>query len=479
MRNSSAKVTSAISASASGSRSSRAARVSTQHRGRPGDQRPEGRRDGADVAHQALAGVRVRLDRGDHRQPGGPLGAEPGRRRVGRGPRAARVHAGRRVDSGDALQARQRGGVAVELRPAVAGAERGHDHRERLRVARGEVGPDRVGHLPAGRGRGQRAVVGQAEPHAQERAAEGQQQRDHRHGDQHRPAHHRERDAVPQRAPGRAPGRPRAAADAEQVHAAPEQRQQRRQHDQRAGRRHHDHGDPRVGEGAQEAAGEHQQRGQRHRDRAGAEQHGAPGGADRLDDRRAGVQPAAQLLAVAGDDEQAVVDGQAEAERGGQVQRVGRDVGEGGQDAQHQQRAEDRDAADQQRQRARDDAAEDEREQDQGDRQGQRLGTPQVPFDLVGDLPVDLGGAAHGDARDRPVGVVAGADPGHPLAGRVLLGVDPGEHQPAAAVARAQPRRRGGPVGGDLKTALGPGLSTPGPESGTRPRPGPGENRRR
>ena len=45
------------------------------------------------------------------------------------------------------------------------------------------------------------------------------------------------------------------------------------------------------------------------------EQHRAPGGVDRVDDRVLGVAPRMQPLAVAGDDEQRVVDADAEADQ--------------------------------------------------------------------------------------------------------------------------------------------------------------------
>ena len=49
-------------------------------------------------------------------------------------------------------------------------------------------------------------------------------------------------------------------------------------------------------------------------DRRAGEQHRAPGGVERERDRALGLEPVAQALAVAGDDEQRVVDADADAD---------------------------------------------------------------------------------------------------------------------------------------------------------------------
>ena len=94
------------------------------------------------------------------------------------------------------------------------------------------------------------------------------------------------------------------------------------EHDQRGGAGEQDHGDARVGEGSEEDEGEDEQRARcgRHGERASG--HGAPGVGQRLFQRRCGVAPGGQFLPESADDEEAVVDGQAQSQDGGQVHRI-------------------------------------------------------------------------------------------------------------------------------------------------------------
>lgn len=150
---------------------------------------------------------------------------------------------------------------------------------------------------------------------------------------------------------------------------------------------------PKVGEGPQEVLREEQHRRKGHRDGEGGEEDRASGGAQGGADRRERFGAAGEFLAEAADDEQGVVDGEAEAEGGGEVHREDRHVGELGQAAQHRVRAEDGDDADAERQQGGDRAAEDHHQQHEGDRQGDHLGAQQVLLD---------GGLHFVPHRDRP-----------------------------------------------------------------------------
>ena len=104
------------------------------------------------------------------------------------------------------------------------------------------------------------------------------------------------------------------------------------------------------------------------------------------------------LLAVARDDEQAVVDRQPQAESGGQVEGEDRDVDELVGDAQQQEGPDDRQAADHQRQQGGHPAAEEEQGQQEEDREGEQLGLPQVLLDLLVHLLLGESYAADLDA---------------------------------------------------------------------------------
>ena len=330
--------------------------------------------------------------------------------------------------------------------------------------------PDGLGHLAALGARGQDPVVGQAEADAQERGAEQDQEGDHGQGDRDRPAHHRGGDPVPEAGPGLPGGRGGGPAaeerQGEPVDPAAEHGQQGREHDQGADRGQGDHGDAGVAEGAQEVEGEHQQGEQGDGHGGGAEQHRAAGGAHGHDQGVGHLPAGPQLLAVAGDDEQAVVDGQAEAERGGQVEGVDGDVGDLGQDPQHEQGADDGEAADGQREGPGDGAGEHQHQQEQGDRDGDGLGPGQVGLDLLADLAEDLGLAADLDAEGGVVAGVGGGEGGRPLVHVLLVAGDAAQHQGLAAVGALEGRGARGPVGDDLgQVGLGgqpPGQGLPG-----------------
>ena len=109
--------------------------------------------------------------------------------------------------------------------------------------------------------------------------------------------------------------------------------------------------------------------------------------------------PLRHLLAEPADDEQPVVDRQAEAEHRDDVDREDGDVGGQAEQSQHREGAEDRQAADRERQARRGEAAEDDDEQHQHDRQRDLLGPADVLAHLGGDVAADGRGAAEPDVQ--------------------------------------------------------------------------------
>ena len=108
----------------------------------------------------------------------------------------------------------------------------------------------------------------------------------------------------------------------------PEGTEDRGEHDHRehAGEEGHRHAG--VGEAPQEREREDEQRAQRGRHGDRAEGHGAAGGADGALHRDVGLVARSQLLAEAGDHEQRVVDRQAEAHGGREVEAEDRHLGD-------------------------------------------------------------------------------------------------------------------------------------------------------
>src|SRR5690606_10963222 len=367
------------------------------------------------------------------------------------------------------------GGVALDQRPVdadhlgqrgdallvggVLGLGRGAlgEHFESAARAAGEAVADVLLHDVGLGGGGQLAVVGGAELHAQEGQPEQDQHGRGAEGEERGAAHHHRRRA----APGGAllPLRTRRAAAPEQapqvvrVDPVAEEDEGGGQQDQGRRRGQQHHGDPGVGEGAQEVLREEQHGRERHRDREGGEEHGAPGGAQGGADGGPGVGARGEFLAEAADDEQGVVDRQAEAERGGEVHREDGDVGDLGEAAQDRVGAEDRDDADAEREQGGDGAAEDHHQQHERDRQGDELGPQQVLLDdrlhLVphGDraADADLHGALLAPERRRYAL--------QRLVHRRLVARDAGGNQRLVAVLGAQRGRAGLPVGADAGDA--------------------------
>ena len=151
-------------------------------------------------------------------------------------------------------------------------------------------------------------------------------------------------------------------------------------------------GDPRR---AQELLREDDQRGERRGDGQGAEGDGATGGRHRspVGDLVAVATP--ELDPVAGEDEEAVVDRQPDAEPGDDLEREEVDVDDAGERVQQRQgERRSRSRAEDQRQRRRDRRAEDEEQQQQQDRRREQLDPPRVLLGLLADLVRGDRGAA-------------------------------------------------------------------------------------
>ena len=341
---------------------------------------------------------------------------------------------------------------------------------DRLVVEGREVGTQRVVDL-AGAGRaGQHLGVDGGELDREERDPERDQQRRARRGDPAREPHHQLAQPVPEPLRGGlgvAIGAAVEEGGGERVDPLAEQREHRRQHDQRD--RGGDQRDQRPADPhrVEEALREDEQRGERPGDGQGAEQDRPPGGLHRPPHRRQPRSRAGDLLAVARDHEQAVVDRQAEPEAGDQVEGEDRDRAHLAGDAQHQECADDRQPADQQRQQRGDQAAEEEQREQEEEREGEQLGLAQVGLDLLVDL-----GLGDRRAADADPGLVLerGGDPLGDVLGLVVVGrLEPDREVGRVAVAGDERPRAGlGEAGdrGDARIAGDPAfdlLDSPGP----------------
>ena len=265
------------------------------------------------------------------------LGRRDGAR--GAGHRRRHEHDARGV--GDGVERRgHRGG-----RGGVGGLE--HQGQRAVHPRAEALGEQVVG-LPGGRTGGIVAGVGHGQAHAEDGGGQQEQGAGPGHRGHDRPALHAAGPAVGHRLARRPPGPP--AVHAEAVDPSPDHAEERGQ--QGDGAEHgHEHGGRRAeGEALQEAQPHQQQPEQGDHHGAAGEHHGPPGGAHGLHRGVVGRQAPLQRGAVAGDDEQGVVDAHADADHrrdlGGEVRRRhgggpqaerrhrGHDAGDRGQDRQ-------------------------------------------------------------------------------------------------------------------------------------------------
>jgi len=399
-------------------------------RRRPRHQRRHARVQRPELGDELFTGWGHRLGVADHVQIGPVAVGEPLCLRAGLGhlgavgerPRAG-VHL---VDLGQCRDSRrQLGGL---LRRCL----RQYD-REGARGAVVELGAQAVTD-DAGRAVGRQVtVVGEAEGDPEERRRKEDEQHHDREAGQDGSAHDRVRQGVPEAAIGGAVAP--LAPDGEPVHPRSEDGEQRREGEDGRRRGDGDHRDACVGEGAQEVEREDQQRGQRDGHRYRAEDDGASGRLYRPCHGGLRVHTTTELFAEPRDDEEAVVDGRAEPECGGQVDGEDRNVGRQRHQVQRQERPEDRHRVRREREHRGDRTAEDHQEQHQRDRDRNRLGPGEVGADRLAESdtgPTDL----HVQVTDRPV--VRGLQSRRDGVGLLLVPGEPHQHQGLVPVRAAQ-----------------------------------------
>ena len=196
---------------------------------------------------------------------------------------------------------------------------------------------------------------------------------------------------------GRLSNATQQAPDIQRVDPVAEHHDRGRSHHDRRQRGERDGRDPGVGERLQEVHREEHHHRHRQRDGGRGEQHRAAGRGHGPRQRLLAPGAGRELVAVAADHQQGVVDRQRQTHRGGQVQREDRDVGEERGHPQHGEGSEDGHHADRERQRGGEQAAEHPDEYQEAERDDDRLHQQQVVLRLFGDLDVDHRGAAGAD----------------------------------------------------------------------------------
>ena len=208
----------------------------------------------------------------------------------------------RRRDGGDAR-------IGGRLRPHAAGVVGVGDQDQRAVDPGSEAAGDEVVGAALGAGGGEVAFVGESQPQVEGRRREREQQGRRADGVRHRVARHVIAPALPARAARRGPPTdPRAG-----------EREERRE--QRDRGQHHDQDDDRdadAGRGQERDAGDDQAE-DRDDHRAAGEHDGAPRGRDRACRRLLDHQSLREVLAVAGHEQQGVVDADAEPDHAGQL----------------------------------------------------------------------------------------------------------------------------------------------------------------
>ena len=204
----------------------------------------------------------------------------------------------------------------------------------------------------------------------------------------------------------------RFGASASILRAEPvEERRQRNERDE-AGRERDEHAAD--AHRVEELLREDEQAGHRRRDGQCAEDDGASRGPHR-GGKSLGTMPVPRrLLAPARDDEQRVVDREAETETRDEVEREDRERMHLDRDPEPEERERDRAGPDERRQKRRDEAAEDPERQQQDERERDQLGAAEIALDRGGHLAGRDRAAAEphlriaGECREQPVGRLLG-----------------------------------------------------------------------
>ena len=342
---------------------------------------------GGEAAHEDLAGGRLHLTQVAQQVLGRlglavavPAGAQQ-RGAVGLGDRDDVEHAG---DGPDLLGVRRDVGRVGALQQQLGGRH----------LPAAELLVEDHGRLVGRRVLGEHAVVHAAPLRAEERAGDREQRGDRDDHDQHRAAHHRVGQGRPTAAVGGGQGTVAAPGQAAGVNAASQQAQHGRQDRQRSQHRDDHGGDTAVPHRAEEGLREDQQAGHRSGHGQAGEEHGAAGGGHGPADRDGGgvglvERLQRQLLTEAADDEERVVDGQADAQQRDHVDREDRDLGELRDHPDHREGAEHRDDTDHGRHQGGDRGAEDQQREQDDDRQRDELGALEVVGGDLVDVVVD------------------------------------------------------------------------------------------
>ena len=238
--------------------------------------------------------------------------------------------------------------------------------------------------------RWQHVDVAVGEPELDERR--GGEEQEPRGGQENhqRPAHDRGRPAAPEtqaQLPGGAVGPEQREAQA--VDRGAEDRHECRQEGERVDNRDGDDDRARGAHRRQEGALEEEHRGEAHRNRDAGERDRTPGGRHRRGQRIFTGRTVCQLVAEAIDHEQRVIDGDAEADEGDDVEGVLRDVREPVEEERAGETADDRENADAKREAGGHERSKDDDQQDERDREGHELGALKVAFEGLVESLVD------------------------------------------------------------------------------------------
>ena len=252
----------------------------------------------------------------------------------------------------------------------------------------------------------QHPIVRETPLHRHERKSEQQQQRDAGHPDRQPAPHHELARPVPEQLLdrlvhgfGAAQHPPQQPTHIERVEPRTQQHDRGRCQHNRRGRDEGHRGDPGIGERPQKVHRE-QSRG-RHRQchGDGGEQHGTTGCCHGADQCLISVTALGQLVAIAAEDQQRVVDGQRHGQRDAQVERKDRHVGGERDEPQHRHGADDAQRPDGHRQRRGQQPTEHPDQHQEGERDRHGLHQHKVFLVLLIDLCVFHRRAtgAHGD----------------------------------------------------------------------------------
>ena len=282
---------------------------------------------------------------------------------------------------------------------------------------------------------GQRRDPVRADVHPEDGNREREQPRDRDSERERRVPQDRGHDPAPEPSLGRVRASDVAAdvRDPEPVDAVAPHAEQRGKQGQRGGNRRDPDEDRAEREAPHDRGRDDEHPEERDDERRAAEQHRAARGRARPRDRVLLLEPVRALLAVAGDDEERVVDPERETHPREHVDGEGRERELERDDRDQAERDDDREDRHQERDEPRDDRAEDEHEDDERDRQPEpELAALEILLRLLPEVVVDA--AVAGDDGREAAAALLGEHVLHLLRAGVALDEERGER--AVAVAR-------------------------------------------